>query len=246
MITIIVAVWIWLADDRRWLKRLAAGAVLAVVAQGILGGITVLMQLPPAVSIGHALLAQTFLLMTVAIAAATSRAWVCGAAATPVPVDSGVRMLLAVSVAMTFVQILLGAIVRHTYSAPAIPDFPLSNGAVIPAFTDFHVMIHFAHRVGALVTSTLIISGGVLVLRSGVLPRLRVPAVAMMLSVLAQVAIGAIVIWTRQAILPNTLHVAFGAVTFAMVFLTFLRAERWYEFRETRRAAVLRAQEASA
>jgi cytochrome c oxidase assembly protein subunit 15 len=207
---------------------------------------TVLMQLPPAVSIGHALLAQSFLLMTVAIASATSRAWVTGGEAAAVPVDVRVRTLLAASVVMTFVQILLGAVVRHTYSAPAIPDFPLSNGALIPAFTDFHVVIHFAHRVGALITSVLIITGGVLVLRAGTMPRLRLPAIAMMLAVLVQVLLGATVIWTRQAILPNTLHVAFGALTFAAVFLSYLRAARWYHFRETRQASVLRVQEAGA
>ena len=246
MIMIVVAVWTWVVDDRRWLKRLTAGALLAVIVQGILGGMTVLMQLPPAVSIGHALLAQSFLLMTVAIAAATSRAWITGDAAVAVPVDARVRTLLAASVVVTFLQILLGALVRHTYSAPAIPDFPLSNGALIPAFTDFHVVIHFAHRVGAVVTSALIITGGVLVLRSGTLPRLRMPAIAMMLAVLVQVLLGATVIWTRQAILPNTLHVAFGAVTFATVFLAYLRAARWYQFRETRLASALRVQEAGA
>ncbi|MBL0177443.1 MAG: COX15/CtaA family protein [Ignavibacteria bacterium] len=246
VITIVVAVWVWLVDRRRWLKTLAAVALGSVIVQGVLGGLTVLMQLPPAVSIAHALLAQTFLLMTVTIAAATSRAWVTGGDAAPVPVESRLRTLLASAVVMTFAQIVLGAVTRHTYSAPAIPDFPLSNGAIIPDFTSFHVAIHFAHRVGAVITSVLIISAGVTVLRSKQFARLKQPAIWMMLMVLVQFTLGATVIWTRQAILPNTLHVAFGALTFATVFLTFLRAARWYRFREAAEVRTATAREARA
>ncbi|MBI5648649.1 MAG: heme A synthase [Ignavibacteriae bacterium] len=237
-ITIIVAVMVWFVDKRRWMKVLAGVALLSVIVQGVLGGLTVLMQLPAAVSISHAMLAQSFLLMTVAMAAATSRAWMTGSAAQRVNAGASVQRLLLAAVLLTFVQIFLGALTRHTYSAPFIPDFPLSNGRIIPVFTDSHVVIHFAHRVGALVVTIAIFWAGIVVLRARELARLRTAVITAMLLVLVQATLGATVIWTRQAILPNTLHVAFGALTFATIFLAWLRAARWYRFSETQPSGV--------
>src|ERR1700745_3689359 len=41
-LTIVLAAWLWLADERRWMKRLGAAALGAVILQGVLGGVTVL------------------------------------------------------------------------------------------------------------------------------------------------------------------------------------------------------------
>ncbi len=67
-LTIVLAVWLWLAEPRRWMKRLGAIALGAVIVQGMLGGLTVLFFLPDAVSTAHAGLAEIFFCMTVAIA----------------------------------------------------------------------------------------------------------------------------------------------------------------------------------
>jgi heme a synthase len=229
-LTIIVAAMVWLIDHRRWMKVLALVALAAVIAQGVLGGLTVLYQLPMPVSVSHAMLAQSFMLMTMLMAAATSRAWLDGPDAAEVSTGQRFQSVLLATVALTFIQIFLGALTRHTHSAPLIPDFPLSNGALVPAFTTAGVAIHFAHRVGALIVTVLILTQGVVILRRRELRALRVAGVAAMLSVLAQATLGATVIWTRMAILPNTLHVAMGAVTFALVFLTYARSRRWLRF----------------
>src|SRR6266849_9563843 len=78
LLTIILAVWIWLADSRRWLRWFGVAALGAVIAQGVLGGLTVLFFLPPAVSTAHAALAEIFFCMTVAIALFTSPGWIAG------------------------------------------------------------------------------------------------------------------------------------------------------------------------
>src|SRR6202521_5244988 len=75
-LSIILAVWTWRADPRRWMKYLSVTALGLVIAQGILGGLTVLFYLPPAISSAHAALAQTFFCVVVLIAAVTSRNWV--------------------------------------------------------------------------------------------------------------------------------------------------------------------------
>src|SRR5437879_9123913 len=67
-LTIILAIWIWFSDSRRWLRWFGVGALGAVVAQGVLGGLTVLFFLPAAVSTAHAGLAEIYFCMTVAIA----------------------------------------------------------------------------------------------------------------------------------------------------------------------------------
>lgn len=59
-LSVILAIWLWRVEQRAWVRWLGVAAVGAVVAQGILGGITVLFFLPPAVSSAHATLAQLF------------------------------------------------------------------------------------------------------------------------------------------------------------------------------------------
>ena len=77
-LTIILAAWLWIAEPRRWLRWLAVAALGAIVAQGVLGGLTVLFFLPPAISTAHAGLAEIFFCLVVAIALFTSPGWVNG------------------------------------------------------------------------------------------------------------------------------------------------------------------------
>src|SRR5215212_5410177 len=77
-LTIIMAVWLWLAEPRRWLRWMGVAALVAVIAQGILGGITVLYFLPAPVSTAHAGLAEIYFCLVVSIAVFTSRQWIEG------------------------------------------------------------------------------------------------------------------------------------------------------------------------
>src|SRR3954470_8987260 len=74
-LTIILAVWTWRGEARAWVRKLGFAALCAVILQGLLGGITVLFFLPPAVSIGHAGLAQIFFCITITLALVTSPGW---------------------------------------------------------------------------------------------------------------------------------------------------------------------------
>ena len=71
-LTIILAVWLWWADPRGWVRRLGFIALAAVILQGVLGGLTVIYLLPPPISIGHAGLAQIFFCLTVSLALFTA------------------------------------------------------------------------------------------------------------------------------------------------------------------------------
>src|SRR5690349_22670559 len=77
-LTIILAAWLWIAEPRRWMKRLGAIALLSVILQGVLGGLTVRYFLPAPISTAHAGLAEIFFCMTIAIALFTSKGWARG------------------------------------------------------------------------------------------------------------------------------------------------------------------------
>ncbi len=75
VLTIILAAWLWRAEKRPWMRWLGIAALGGVIAQGILGGMTVRMFQPPAVSAAHATLAQLFFSTVVAIAVFTGSWW---------------------------------------------------------------------------------------------------------------------------------------------------------------------------
>lgn len=113
LVTIGLALLLWKKEPRRWMRRLGGVALAAVVLQGLFGGLTVKLRLPPAVSIIHATLAQGFFCITVAIAVFTSRWWFADAGTQD---DSGSPRLATLAqwlAAAAFVQLVLGAGVRH-------------------------------------------------------------------------------------------------------------------------------------
>lgn len=114
LLTIVLAVWTWRVEKRRWMRWLGLAALGTVIAQGILGGITVLFYLPPTVSSAHAALAQTFFCIAVSIAIFTGRRWV--EEQSRVEVDSrrpSLFTLTLLSIFVLYVQLLLGAMFRH-------------------------------------------------------------------------------------------------------------------------------------
>ena len=76
LMSIILAVWTWRADRRPWLRLLSLAALGTVIIQGVLGGLTVLFLLPPAISSAHAAVAQTFFCIAVLIAMFTGKTWI--------------------------------------------------------------------------------------------------------------------------------------------------------------------------
>jgi cytochrome c oxidase assembly protein subunit 15 len=116
ILTIILAFWLVRKESRRWVRRLGIVALGVVIAQGILGGLTVKLMLPPAISIAHAGLAEMFFCITIALAFSTSERWQQGPPAAETPHTKLVRCLALASVIAAYVQILLGAAIRHAES----------------------------------------------------------------------------------------------------------------------------------
>src|SRR6202030_2165604 len=63
--------------------------------------------------------------------------------------EQRLRVLLTTTTVLIYVQILLGATMRHTGAGLAIPDFPLMFGHLLPTHWDPQIAVHFSHRVGA-------------------------------------------------------------------------------------------------
>ncbi len=225
-LTMVLAIWTALKENRAWVRRLSIGALLAVIAQGVLGGITVLFLLPTPVSVSHAMLAQTFYCIVIAIALFTSPGWKRGLppagerAGTP-----SVPYLCAMTSGAVYVQLLMGALMRHTESGLAIPDFPLAFGRLVPAFDTPNIAIHFAHRVGALAVAAMIVWTLFRIL-SGHREHSRLvrPILALVLLTAVQVALGAFTVWSFKAVMITTFHVANGAVILGISVLLTLRA----------------------
>jgi cytochrome c oxidase assembly protein subunit 15 len=225
-LTIILAAWIWLADPRRWLRWFGVGALASVVAQGILGGITVLFFLPAAVSTAHAGLAEIFFCMTVAIALFTSPGWIAGYSDIGVD-DPTLRRAATTATLFIYAQILIGATMRHTGAGLAIPDFPWMFGHLVPDRWSGAIAIHFAHRVGALIVACTVIGTSIYVwMRHQDRPELARPATLIIFLVVIQVTLGALTVISRRDILINSLHVVVGALVLTTSLVLTLRSWR--------------------
>ena len=225
-LTIILAVWLTLKEPRKWVRVLGVIALLTVITQGVLGGITVLYLLPTAISVMHATLAQTFFSLIVSLALFTSREWkepALGPSSVSVP---RVVQFVAVGSAI-YLQLILGSWMRHSKAALAIPDFPLALGRMIPPFDTPEVAIHFAHRVGALIVFVLITMNLMMTWRRHRdETKLIRPAVLLFILAIAQMTFGAFTVWTKTAVWAATSHVAVGALLLATSVLLTLRGFR--------------------
>jgi len=224
LLTIALAIWTWRADPRRWMRRLAFTALGAVILQGLLGGITVLLLLPAPVSVGHAGLAQLFFCLTVSLALFTSPGWTRAQTAVD---DATLRRIAAATTVMIYCQILLGATMRHVEAGLAIPDFPLAFGHVLPPAWTGGIAVHFAHRAGAvLVTAAILATAGHVWFHHRGRRELVRPAILLVLFVLTQVTLGAFVIWSGLQPIVNTAHVVNGALVLATSLVLTLRGYR--------------------
>ena len=202
MLTIALAVWLVRAEPRRWVRRLGITAVAVVIAQGVLGGLTVKFMLPPAISIAHASLAEAFFCITVILAFATSESWTQRLPVAEVPNAGFIQRLSLASAAVVYVQIILGATIRH------------AEAGLI------------AHLLGAAAVFGCVVTGVVAIL-STVKPKgfLR-HAILLLCLVAAQIALGLVTMMVRvpknageqlsaiQIYVP-TLHLALGALILA-------------------------------
>ena len=216
LLTIILAVWTWRADRRGWARKLGVAALATVIAQGILGGITVLFYLPPAVSTAHATLAQTFFCIVVVLALVTGRGWT-EAPRQELPESHRLQLttLATLAAGSVYVQLMLGAGFRH------------SGIKLLP------------HLISAVVVTTLVLWTITRVLTNyGSVAALQRPAVVLMALLVTQLGLGFAayltrVQWGQDAVQPElpmvistVAHVAVGALVLASTVVLAMQAWR--------------------
>jgi heme a synthase len=225
ILTLILMTWAWRAERRGWVRRLAYIAFGLVVFQAVLGGITVLFELPLAIAVSHAATAQAFFCIMVTIAMVTNPAWEGAERRNEAPARPSLAMLAGITTAVIYIQILIGALMRHLGAGLVIPDFPLSFGHLVPPYFNEYIAVNFAHRCGALVVTAMIIWTAARVFSAHRDERPLVRTASLLLVLLAcQVTLGALTIWSGRAVIPTTAHVAVGAGVLATALALTLRA----------------------
>lgn len=216
LLTIVMAVWTWRAEKRRWLRVLGFAALGTVIAQGVLGGITVLFYLPPPVSSAHAALAQTFFCIAVAMAVFTGRKWV--EEQPRVEFDQrrpSLFTLTSLSIFVLYVQLILGAMFRH------------------------HGLSWWPHVVHAAVVSFVLAWTAVRALSVySRIEAIRRPAILMLSLLIAQLCLGFTAFLTRVAwghdavqpeipmVISTVAHVAVGALLLASTVILAMQVWR--------------------
>jgi cytochrome c oxidase assembly protein subunit 15 len=216
VLTLVIAAWTLRVEKRPWLRKLALAALGTVMAQAVLGGMTVLMLQPPAVSTAHAAVAQTFFCIAVLIALFTERRWV-----EEVPqVEFDTRRpslftLAMLSVIVLYVQLILGGMFRHH----GMSWWPHLAHAAVVAF----VLTWTAIRALSVYSN---------------IEAIRRPAILMLSLLMTQLCLGFAafltrVAWGRESVQPElpmvistVAHVAVGALLLATTMVLAIQVWR--------------------
>jgi cytochrome c oxidase assembly protein subunit 15 len=225
ILTLMLALWVWMAERRAWVRYTAFAAFGLVVAQAVLGGITVLLNLPLALAVAHAMTGQAFFCLMVAIALFTSPRWETTAPTPRAPGRGALTELAAATTVIIYVQIVIGAVMRHMHAGLAIPDFPLAFGRIVPPMFSVPIAVNFAHRCGAVAVTPMVLWTVARALRLyGDEPAIRRPALGLLVLLAMQIGLGAATVLSRRAVIPTTSHVAVGAAVLATCLALALRA----------------------
>ena len=246
LLTVILTVWLWLKEERRWLRWLGVIALAAVVLQGVLGGLRVT-QMKDVLGVFHATLAQLFFGLMTAIALFTSGWWQADRPKMSVYAADGLRYLFATVTGLILFQLILGATMRHQHAGLAIPDFPTAYGRVWPAMdaesvarynqtrgeitatnpiTGFQIGLQMAHRIAAFVILLSVAWAAGAAWRQASQSALGKLSGVWLALILVQAALGAATIWTGKAADIATAHVAVGALSLVTGVVLFLMAAR--------------------
>lgn len=220
LLTIGFVIFLFLKEERSWVRRLGLLALAGVIAQGLLGGLTVKLMLPLAVSTAHATLAQLFFCTTVSLAVFTSASWIKTRPTIEEQGSLAVRYVCVAAASTIFLQLVIGATLRHS----ATWDKPLPTDLLL------------THVGGAIAVTLLVGTAALMILRRHRRETFLVRPAKIALSLLAlQLCLGVAAYLTRVAS-PNdpqplnpmvgvtVAHVACGALVFATTIVLTLRA----------------------
>lgn len=245
---LILAFWLGFKEKRLWVRVTGFAALGTVILQGILGGITVLFLLPTAVSVSHAVLSQTFFMLTLLIAYSLSKERTARENEVTPPSQIFVAKIALGVTFLIYTQLVIGALMRHTGSGLAIPYFPFlgHGGQSIPLFDEEmlktinelrfkmnldpvimgQVILHFIHRILGFVIAFSIGFLTFQFFRQKLAHHKRLLVSIILLNILinVQITLGTFTIWTAKQPLITSFHVLTGAALLGMSTLFLLQA----------------------
>lgn len=212
LLTIALALALWLREQRAWLRWLGLATLALVIVQGVMGGLRVI-WLQDTLAIFHAATAQAFFALTICLALFTSAEW-RGASRGELLEDGGrLRRLGAVTTGLIYLQIVFGAVLRHTGER-------LDAHLVFAALVALHVVL-LALRINRHHASV---------------PRLTRPALFLVLLLIVQLILGGLSYFAKfttslrlsidLVVALTTTHLAVGALMLAAAVMLTLRAHR--------------------
>ena len=228
LLTIVLNIWLWRTEPRLWVRRLGLIALATVMAQGVLGGITVLFFLPTPISVLHASVAALFFCLMITLAVVTSPGWLnlsqslmqgwrgilkCG--------NSELKLAVFNTLAV-YLQYILGATVRHSGTVDGTKGAVLVTSALA------------VHLVGAILLTGLILFVSRALIRR-IDDRGIVQLVYLQLGLLlTQLLLGLGAYWVRidaanqvqptvQKVVLATSHLAVGTLLLAVTLVVMLR-----------------------
>ncbi len=237
-LSIALVIWTSIRESRKSVRWIARSLLIVVVLQGLLGGARVKFDqlntladhnmVAQSFAVAHACGAQIVLGLLVALTITSSRRWIEKNGGLTKFVPASIRTWGIIACSGIFIQVLVGAIMRHADAGLAIARFPSAQpGSLLPAYWNFAVGIHFAHRVGAIiVTVLLLIFLGKIWGHSPTKKALGTGAIIICLCLSTQIYLGALTIWTVKNPHVATAHMLLGAFLLATTWGLTLLAHR--------------------
>jgi heme A synthase len=220
---------LWLARSFRQANsavyKMSIYALLAVILQGILGGVTVLMKISPLVSTLHLALSQIFFAMILYLWIKSRPQGYPELQASPRPSSKALK-ILGLATVLLYLQILIGAAIRHTGAGAACGLGPAYSLLCMDAYTGGVTLwpdqtpsqFHVFHRYFGIIMVGIIVWATLPLLkwaRAHKLGHVRVLGIASHAIVLIQVLLGILTVWTYIGTAATTLHLVFAGLLFA-------------------------------
>jgi heme A synthase len=216
-----IAAWLWYRDNRFVLAG-AGAAVGLLIAQVLIGAVTVNLELPDTIVALH--LSIALMILAILIATAVGAVWwqrpATSTAAGGPRIGRGVAELGFVAALATFALILVGSYVANSGAGLVYSDWPLFNGKVISSGGRL-ADLQYAHRLLAALVGVLVAALAARIWRQR--RPVLVAAIGFALAAyVAEVLVGAINVWFELPTSTRIIHLALASAVWSAVVFTLV------------------------
>lgn len=229
-LTVLLNISVWgFSSLEKKIKVHVSIALMIVILQGVLGGITVILKLPPAVSISHLGLSMFFFCFVVKIcfqiwqATFPQKRRTSGDSHTLAQVGRWAFVLTV----LVYLQVVLGGVVRHFHAGRSCgSELPFCESQIWPAA--LQQQIHMTHRIMGVIVFLAVLCGNIWFLKArrkknlGFSPLALIATRLCPMIVSLQVLLGLLTVASMVGLVEVVAHTAVGALLLAIQWLVFL------------------------